>query len=455
MKVVLAHGCFDILHPGHVSHLEAARAMGDYLIVGITGDAYVQKGPGRPAVCAEDRGRAVAALRCVDEFIIDNHPTPEGLIAVVKPAIFVKGADYAGQPIPEQAWVARYGGEVRFTGGTTMYHSRQWLTGDARALMEAQGVRVADLLAVLDQAATYRIHVVGDVIVDEYVQGELIGPLTLQVQESRRYLGGAGAVALHAEAAGAPVTLTCPFAWSDTDRFLHAELASTTIQIPRIREGRPTPLKTRYHGENGLLCQVDLVDSSPLGAEVIADCAAALRTVPADAVIFADYRHGVFHAESIPVLRAAIPEGALHVADSQVASRWGNIADFSGFDLATPNEREARWALGDQDSAALALALRIQERGWFGQLLLTRGSEGLVGVDEDDNTFTVPALSTQAVDPVGAGDALLAYATLGLLATGRLDVAAWLGSVAAAIACSRRGNAPVTAAEVRAWLERL
>ncbi len=453
MRVVMAHGTFDILHPGHVAHLEEARAMGDYLVVGVTEDKYVEKGAGRPAVPALDRARAVAALRCVDTVHIDDHPTPEHMIGTWKPAIFVKGADYAGQPIPEQDWVARYGGEVRFTAGGTMYHSRQWLNGDARAQMEQQGVWVADLLRVLTQAADYRIHVVGDVIVDEYVQGEMIGPLTLQVQESRRYLGGAAAVALHAEAAGAQVALTCPFAWSDVDQFLHGELAATTIQIPRIREGRPTPLKTRYYGENGLLCQVDIVDSSPLSADVIADCAVALRTTPTDAVICADYRHGVFHADSLPVLRAAIPEGALKVADSQVASRWGNILDFATFDLVTPNEREARWATGLQDADVRVVADDLQVA--FERVLVTRGAEGLVGVDQDETILTVPALATTVVDPVGAGDALLAYATLGLLASQSLVTAAWLGSVAAAIACSRRGNAPVTAAEVRAWLERL
>ncbi len=435
MKVIMCHGVYDILHPGHVAHLEQAKAMGDYLVVGITGDAYVQKGPGRPAVCAQDRARAVAGLRCVDLVVIDREPTPEVMIDKWRPAIFVKGADYAGQAIPEQAWVARYGGEVRFTKGDTMYHSRQWLTGDARARMEQQGVTPADLLAVLDQAGDYRIHVAGDVIVDEYVSGELIGPLTLQVLDSQTWLGGANAVAQHARAAGADVYLSCP----------------------SLRE----PRKTRYYGEQGLVCQIDHVDNTPVGASEIARLAHSLRTVPADAVIFADYRHGVFHAESLPVLKAAIPDGALRVADSQVASRWGNILDFRGFDLVTPNEREARWATGLQDADVRAVADRLQTLlprpllTSLPRVLLTRGAEGLVGVDQDETIITIPALATTAVDPVGAGDALLAYATLGLLASQSLVTAAWLGSVAAAIACSRRGNAPVTAAEVRAWLERL
>ncbi len=452
MKVVLAHGTFDTLHPGHVAHLEEARAMGDYLIVGITSDAYVAKGPGRPAVCAEDRARAVGALRCVDLVVIDPHATPEWMIAAWKPAIFAKGADYSGKPLPEAEWVNAYGGQVVLTHGDTMYHSRQWLNGDARALMEQQGVLPAHLLGVLDQAATYRIHVVGDVIVDEVADGEMIGPLTLLVTSRERYLGGAAAVALHALAAGARVTLTYPRGPGALDDWADAELAARGLGRYPVWRDQPVPHKTRYYGPDGLLCQIDAVDSTPLDAAVPAGVAWTLRHLAADAVICADYRHGVFHADSIEVLKAAIPENALRVADSQVASRWGNILDFAGFDLVTPNEREARWATGMQDADVRKVAERLQQD--FPRVLLTRGAAGLRGVDFETQ-LTIPALATTAVDPVGAGDALLAYATLGLLASGRLVVAAWLGSVAAAIACSRRGNAPVTAAEVRAWLERL
>ncbi len=453
MRVVMAHGSFELLHAGHVAHLEEARAMGDYLVVGVTADRHVQKGPGRPAVCAQDRARAVRALRCVDHVYIDDYATPEFLIECWRPAIFVKGADYAGQPIPEQAWVARYGGEVRFTHGDTMYHSRQWLNGNARATMEQQGVQVADLLAVLDQAATYRIHVVGDLIVDEYVQGELIGPLTLQVHESRRDLGGAAAVALHVEGAGAQVTLTYPRGDDRVADWAHTMLLASGAASYPVWVQRPVPHKTRHYSADGLLCQIDEVDSAPLAPPAVQHMAGRIATVPTDAVIFADYRHGVFHPDSLPVLRAAIPENALTVADSQVASRWGNIMDFKGFHLVTPNEREARWATGHQDADVRAVAALLGEV--FPSVLVTRGAAGLVGVDPMGAFCTVPALATQVVDPVGAGDALLAYATLGLLASQRLVTAAWLGSVAAAIACSRRGNAPVTAAEVRAWLERL
>ena len=78
--------------------------------------------------------------------------------------------------------------------------------------------------------------------------------------------------------------------------------------------------------------------------------------------MFSDFRHGMFNRRTIPQLIAAIADGTFRVADSQVASRWGNILDFEGFDLITPNEREARFALGDQDSVVRPLALELYRR---------------------------------------------------------------------------------------------
>ena len=79
-------------------------------------------------------------------------------------------------------------------------------------------------------------------------------------------------------------------------------------------------------------------------------------------MVFSDFRHGIFNRDTIPPLSAAIPKETLRIADSQVASRWGNILEFEGFDLITPNEREARFALGDQDSMIRPLARELYRR---------------------------------------------------------------------------------------------
>jgi sugar/nucleoside kinase (ribokinase family) len=147
------------------------------------------------------------------------------------------------------------------------------------------------------------------------------------------------------------------------------------------------------------------------------------------------------------------------VADSQVASRWGNILDFQGFDLITPNELEARFALGDQDCTIRPLALELYKRSGCKTLLLKLGDKGIITYRAPSHDvrsfFTVDSFADKVADPVGAGDALLAYASLALVATRSPVIASVLGSLAAAVICERDVNTPVAPADVLRKLEAL
>jgi rfaE bifunctional protein nucleotidyltransferase chain/domain len=117
--VVWTNGCFDLLHVGHVRNLQAARLLGDFLIVGVNGDEAVRrlKGSGRPIVPGAERAEILAALACVDRVVVFEEPTPAESLAALQPDIHCKGADYAppdGKPIPEAAVVAAYGGRIEF-----------------------------------------------------------------------------------------------------------------------------------------------------------------------------------------------------------------------------------------------------------------------------------------------------------------------------------------------------
>jgi D-glycero-beta-D-manno-heptose 1-phosphate adenylyltransferase len=116
LRLVLTNGTFDLLHIGHLRYLEAARAKGDLLVVGINSDMSVRgyKGPGRPVVPEEERAELVAALRCVDYTTIFDEPTAVALVEALQPDVYVKGGDYApgSKPLPEAEAVKSYGGEV-------------------------------------------------------------------------------------------------------------------------------------------------------------------------------------------------------------------------------------------------------------------------------------------------------------------------------------------------------
>jgi bifunctional ADP-heptose synthase (sugar kinase/adenylyltransferase) len=217
---------------------------------------------------------------------------------------------------------------------------------------------------------------------------------------------------------------------------------------------RPTVNKNAIVAESYRLLKVDTLDNRSISDDIVASLSATISGVRAEAVVFSDFRHGIFNRRTIPSLIAAIPKESYKVADSQVASRWGNITEFQGFDLITPNEREARFALADQDSGVRFLAGSLYEESKCKTLMLKLGDRGVLTCRSHDHLaldsfLVVDSFVDRLVDAVGAGDALLAYATLAMLATRSDGVATLLGSFAAACECEYEGNIPVSPDDVR------
>jgi bifunctional ADP-heptose synthase (sugar kinase/adenylyltransferase) len=196
------------------------------------------------------------------------------------------------------------------------------------------------------------------------------------------------------------------------------------------------------------LLKIDKLDNSPISDEILEELVKKVKQTSANAIVFSDFRHGIFNRMSVKTLTQAIPKGAYRVADSQVAGRWGNITEFNNFDLITPNEREARFALGDQDSTLGSLAGNLHKSADFKSLILKLGNRGIFCLNKNSDVkephFSVDSFARKIVDAVGAGDALLAYATLSMLATGSLVIAGILGSMAAACECECDGNIPIS-----------
>ena len=114
--IVFTNGCFDILHAGHVRYLQAAKKMGDYLIIGLNTDESVKKlkGQSRPINKQEDRAEVLMALKSVDYVVMFGEPTAESLLKKVLPDIYVKGGDYTVQTLPEAKVIQSYGGKIEF-----------------------------------------------------------------------------------------------------------------------------------------------------------------------------------------------------------------------------------------------------------------------------------------------------------------------------------------------------
>ena len=481
-RVVMCHGTFDIVHPGHIRHLLYAREKGDVLVVSVTSDEHILKANYRPHVPETLRAMNLAALEMVDHVIIDRNATPIENIRLIQPDFFVKGYEYGAGPLPpktqeEKDSVESYGGEIIFTPGDVVFSSSAIIESKLpdlsveklALLMRAENVSFAGLRKALADAAGTKVHVVGDTIVDTLTHTELIGANAKTPTFSVRYagktdfVGGAGIVAKHLRAAGADITFTTVLGDDALKEFVLDDLKAAGVTVNAIVDRtRPTTNKNAFVADGYRLLKVDTLDNRSISDRVLSRMVEGVHGVKADAVVFSDFRHGIFNRGTIPALIEAIPAGAFRVADSQVASRWGNILDFKDFDLITPNEKEARFALADQDSVVRPLGSRLYREAGCRVLMLKLGPRGLMtfrgeveAPSDRAQFFVLDSFVDVVADAVGTGDALLAYATLALKATGNSVIASILGSVAAAVECEYDGNIPVTPDAVLAKLAAL
>jgi rfaE bifunctional protein kinase chain/domain len=296
--------------------------------------------------------------------------------------------------------------------------------------------------------------VVGDTIIDTYTRTNLIGGNTKTPTFSvlydghDDYVGGAGIVAQHMKAAGAEVTFTTVLGNDVLGKFTVDTMRDSGIEVKAVIDpNRPTTHKNVIIAGGYRMLKIDTLDNTPISSKIAEQIQEKIASKKVDCIVFSDFRHGIFNKVTIPKLAAAIPEGTYRVADSQVASRWGNITEFQGFDLVTPNEREARFALADQDSNIGQLATFVKDKTECGSVILKLGSRGIFFLN-DDFFHSVDSFAKDVKDAVGAGDALLSYATLTMLATGSLAQASILGSIAAACECEYDGNIPIRPQDV-------
>lgn len=464
-SVVMCCGVFDVVHPGHLRHLLYAKSKADILVAAVTGDAHVPKGPHRPHVPQDLRAANLSVYDFVDYVVISDSPSINELLVGAQPDFYAKGFEYSrdarAKPIAEVAIVEGYGGQVIYTPGDVVYSSSALIEASApdlryeklEMLMRRLDISFDGLRSTVAQMVGQRVHVVGDTIVDSLQYCEMIGAQaktpTISVRRERRedFVGGAGVVAKHMRAAGADVHFTTVLGGDHRAVMVLDDLAAAGIRVDHVVDMRPTTCKEAIVVGGYRLLKIDDVDNRSIAGSVLDDVRRSIAEVEAAAVIFSDFRHGIFNARTIPELSAAIrPDTQLRVADSQVASRWGNITEFSGFDLITPNEREARFALADQDSGVRPLAARLHREARCKWLLMKMGQHGVLGFgNEPEDSIAVDSFAKSAADPVGAGDAFLSYATLAMLAGGSsLAQAAILGTFAAGAECERDGNIPIS-----------
>ena len=478
-KIVMCHGVFDIVHPGHLRHLQYAKSKGDILIVSLTVDKHVTKGDDRPYIPQELRAKNLVALEIVDYVIIDENPTPIENLKRIKPHYFVKGFEYNGdnpKTIEESKVVLSYGGEILFSPGDIVYSSTQLLNihkpkisiDKLLVLMDNENITFNDLLDTIKKFEDINVHVIGDTIVDKYSYCSLLGQttktptLSVKFEDSKMFIGGAGIVAKHISNLGANTRFTTVLGndYELTD-FVCNDLVKNINNVHIVTDfDRPTTLKERFWCDGYKLLQVDIVDNSIISDKIIYKIYhSILDYKDNDIIIFSDFRHGIFNRQTIEYLCNSINPNILKVADSQVSNRWGNILDFKNFDIIFPNEKEARYALGDQDTGIRPLGKKLYKKSGAKNLILKLGEKGIItyhNVHKNPRDFfTIDNFVNNLVDSNGAGDAMLAITSLAYKASNNIFISSILGNIGAAIECEKEGNQSITIEEIKEKIKEL
>lgn len=481
LKVAHCHGVFDLLHPGHIDHLQEAKSTADILVVSITAAPYVNRGPGRPYFSDELRLRSLAALECVNYVVLAETATAMEVIDFIQPDYYVKGQEYSkseddvtGNIDREVDRVRSYGGDVYFTNGV-VYSSTKLLNNHFAVLppevkIFAQNFAAKysfdDVRKTIEDMQPMKVLVVGDIIIDEYVFCTVQGLMSKDRAFSARYekeecyLGGSLAIARHVANFSKHVTV-CGIVGDEP--YIHSrilgDLSRTMMLDLQFDSGFRTVVKRRFIERRGIRNQYEKLFSinsfTDAGGEENVDRAAFYRrlerAVPEhDMVILADYGHGLLDQTAMDILQEKAGFLALNCQTN--SSNYGSnpICKYRHAHSFALDERELRLAFSANASEKVEdLLARLIDHLQSSSGWVTLGSVGSIGIDRKKTMDNTPALTLTVQDTVGAGDAFFALASLCAKLGAPVEMGSFIGNLAGAMAANILGNAhPVQKADL-------
>lgn len=467
LKTVLAHGVFDLVHMGHVRHLESARREGDVLFVTTTADHLVNKGPGRPIFSENLRAEMLAALEYVDWVGISHAPSAESVLDIIRPDTYVKGADYenpdddvTGNIAREREVVEKHGGRVVFTRDISFSSSelinkyldvydrplRDYLDGHRNA---GTTDRIAQLI---DSVKDFRVLLVGDAIIDEYRYVVAMGKSPKENMIATRstnvevFAGGVFAAANHVANFCAGVEILTVLGKEDNrEDFIRKRLKPNVKLTPFYKDGAPTTRKCRFIEENYMrkLFEVyDFDDSPPAkGLEDAITREIDRRAGDFDLVIATDFGHGMLTRPSIEALSKKSRFLAVNTQTNSANIGYNLITKYRDVDYICIDAPEAQLATGDRFSDIETIVTdMLAKRIECDNIIVTHGRMGCVAFDKKTGAIRIPAFTKTVIDTVGAGDAFLAVSAPLAAAGGPIELVGFVGNAAGAMKVSIVGH---------------
>ena len=451
--IVHCHGAFDLLHPGHIRHLTCARQLGDVLVVTLTEDRFIRKGPGRPAFNQQLRVETMAALAAVDHVATSPWPTAVETIERLRPSLYVKGQDYrdaskdvTGAIVEEKTAVERHGGklvftdEIQFSSTKLLNQFFSVLTDEQRDYLGRlrETYACGDVLAQLDAFKNTRVLVVGEAIFDEYhycipdAMSNKSPTLSARFESAEVFAGGVVAVGRHlAGLCGGVHVLAGAGMLDEQDDpvtpYLDNGMTATVVRRPDA----PTIRKRRFVHRflNQKLFEVTFLQDRPIPPETERHLLAAIdeHAPAADVVVVLDFGHGYL---TPPIVRRLRERSAFLAVNAQINSSnrgFNSVRKYHGADYISVDEYEIRLPFGDRYGPLETLIAALSEETGCRRINVTLGSDGTLYYDGKD-CYRAPVFTNGVVDAIGAGDALLAATALMVHAGAPSELVPFIGN---------------------------
>ena len=466
-KIVLCHGTFDLLHIGHIKYLNEAKTFGNKLIVTVTSDRYVNKGPNRPAFNEKYRMEAIAALEVVDFVALSDDPNAIKVIKHLKPNFYCKGPDYknykndtTGAILDEIKETKKIGGKVVYTKDITFSSSKviNSLT-DVYSIKQKkffnkikEKYNFLKIKSLAEKIKNIKVLVIGEIIIDQYVFCEALGKsgkepvLALKDIKNEQYLGGAAAICRHLSQFCNNISLMSMV--GEKGEYLKEIKKGLPKNIDfqfLKKKNSPTIVKRRFLDNISLnkVLGVYSINDDLLSTKQEQYFIKKLRKLISghDLVIVSDYGHGLISSKTARLISRKSKYLAVNAQINASNVGYHTMRNYKNIDCVIINQREIQHEMRDKNSKVEILMKKLVLQQKIKNLVVTRGIKGALIYNKKRKKFNMcDAFSKSSIDKIGAGDAMLSIIGLFLKSGSTQELALLAGSLAAAQSADTIGN---------------
>lgn len=465
-KIIHCHGVFDVLHFGHIKHFKSAKKLGDFLVVSITSDKFVNKGKERPIFNSDIRAEVLESIQTIDAIYINKDKTPINFIKQIKPHIYFKGPDYKKMRIDktkniikEKKAVEKSGGKIKFSEDET-FSSSKIINNHLNLFNEKQKLFIRNISKKYDfkkinhyvsKLKNLKVLLLGETILDEYYFGDVLGKsgkephLVMHEKKVQTYLGGSAAVANHLSSFCNKVNfLTYVGKESKNLNFIKKNLMKNVFLNTIFKKDSSTIIKKRFIDSVSKSKLLGVYTLNDTGFDKIKDeflLAKIKRLMKfSDLVLVTDYDHGMISFKNANFISKKKKYFCLNAQVNASNLGYHSLRKYSNIDLLVINENELRHEMRDRESQINFLSLKLLKELKIKVLVVTKGNNGAILLRKGKPIIECPAFANKIIDKVGAGDAMLAVMSLCLKAKIPEDLSLLLGSLASAYSVENIGN---------------